>query len=173
MNTPSARPSLLTTPALEHVRALERALITARRSAAWWEAIGQRLGDLCDRFDAEKRAQAHLLARAEMELGEARVERTEALRSVAILEGYVQVLQRGVDTLTAILDGRRGPPTDEEIDLHWRRGGAWLVEHAVLRSREEVRRRAAQYREGSPGLGVVWRAIDKDCRPCAWPEVLS
>jgi len=69
----------------------------------------------------------------------------------------------------AIIEGRTTPPTDEEIDAHWRAGGAWLVEHRVIRSANEAKRVAAQCRD----VGVPWVALNNRGLPCAWPVVLQ
>lgn len=71
------------------------------------------------------------------------------------------------DALRAILEGRTTPPTDAEIEAHWRAGGAWLVELRVIRSETEAKRAAEQYR----GLAIAWRALDRRSAPCAWPVV--
>ncbi len=75
--------------------------------------------------------------------------------------------RRERDEACAILQGSTVAPTDEEIDAHWRAGGAWLVEHRVIRSADEAKRVAAQCRD----VGVPWVALNKRGLPCAWPVV--
>lgn len=80
-----------------------------------------------------------------------------------------------IERLRAVIDGRTTPPTDEEIEAHWRAGGAWTVgkdpwggggadiAHPpyVMQVRDDPR--------------VTWERVwiprDKTGRPCAWPVV--
>lgn len=75
------------------------------------------------------------------------------------------------DALRAIIEGRTVPPTPQEIDHHWRMGGAWLVGRSVVTDRAEALRLA------SVGVaGVAWVALDGMLRggcPCPWPTVAA
>lgn len=69
--------------------------------------------------------------------------------------------------LRAIVEGSATPPTDAEIDAHWRVGGAWLVSGSVVTGAYEVRRLAS--------LGIAhltWVPLSGTLHgrtPCPWP----
>ena len=65
----------------------------------------------------------------------------------------------------AIIEGRTAPPTDAEIEAHWRAGGTWVVEGViVLRSADAAR----SHRDQTSWAAVPWVPM-RDGRPCAWP----
>ena len=77
------------------------------------------------------------------------------------------------DRLRAIIAGRTTPPTDEEIDAHDARGGAWLV---TLPPRAQVRMMPETRYTIDPAevsrlwwnRGAWWVPVLHG-RPCAWP----
>lgn len=73
-----------------------------------------------------------------------------------------------VERFRAIIEGRTIAPTDEEIAAHAKHGGLWQylsagrLCHGWLDSLELL--------HGAPVSR--WWPIDRDGRPCAWPEVV-
>ena len=74
--------------------------------------------------------------------------------------------------LRAVIEGRTRPPTEAENAAHLAAGGAWLV--------------VWQWRDGVPVAEIAWGkhvcgddrpkdarwiALDRERRPCPWPEV--
>ena len=79
----------------------------------------------------------------------------------------VMRLRAMIASNSAIITGRTTPPTDAEIEAHWRAGGTWVVEGViVLRSAEAAR----SHRDQTSWAAVPWVPM-RDGRPCAWPEV--
>lgn len=90
--------------------------------------------------------------------------------SDALRESDVR-LRAEVAGLRAVVEGRTVPPTPQEIDHHWRMGGAWLVARSVVTDRAEALRLA------SVGIaGIAWVALGGMLRggtPCPWPTVAA
>lgn len=91
-----------------------------------------------------------------------------ALDALDSAEGTIAELRDKLAEMEAIIAGRTTPPTDAEVESHWRAGGTWMNENHVLRSVEDARR----FADGARRLRstVAWIAI-RDGRPCAWPVV--
>lgn len=96
----------------------------------------------------------------------------------------VPALVAEVRRLRTILEGRTTPPTDAEIEAHWRAGGHWLTVQQrrpelagdtprphVLTDPEDVRVYARHVGTERLWPVVRWIALDRDGRPCARPVV--
>ena len=73
--------------------------------------------------------------------------------------------------LRGIVEGRTTPPTDEEIEAHWRAKGIWFVTspvwHESIRGRTKAESYAEDHRENDSQW--TWVAADATGRPTAWP----
>jgi hypothetical protein len=95
----------------------------------------------------------------------ARLDATERERDDARAE--VETLRAEAAMLREIIEGRTTPPTDEEIEAHWRAGGVWVAEGVVVLRSVAA---AQAYRNQTSWAAVSWLPL-RDGRPCAWPTV--
>ena len=91
-----------------------------------------------------------------------------AREDVPALAAEVLRLRAERDALRAIIAGRT-TPTEAEVEAHHAAGGAWLTVHpcsaghtAMIRQRDVLL---------FAGGAVVCIALDRERRPCPWPEV--
>ena len=105
-----------------------------------------------------------------------------ALRAVGARSydvGSRERFARTVIALYEIIEGRTAPPTDAEIDAHAAAGGGWMVRWIAGTPAQRAvgdefgtfhdPRDARKWRDDREVYR--WIALDRDGRPCAWPEV--
>lgn len=79
-------------------------------------------------------------------------------------------LARTVVVLHAIIEGRTTPPTDDELAAHAKRGGQWMM--LAPQGISADRFAWPSPRDWYVARGASrWWPLDRDGRPCAWPEV--
>lgn len=85
---------------------------------------------------------------------------------------YCKVIEELIATRD-IIDGRTTAPTDAEIAAHEAAGGSWMTahrEHRAFAHSPAIVRAWRDYGRES-GCPTRWWPLDRDGRPCAWPEV--
>lgn len=86
---------------------------------------------------------------------------------------------RAVVALSAVVDGRETPPTEEESRAHYENGGSWLM--LVVIPANGAQRELVTWHHGwGPVINhpcdddprpLRWMPIDADRKPCPWPKV--
>ena len=131
-----------------------------------------------EQMDAHDRATLRSLAgdsRAVLieELAGARRERDDWNARATSLEFERDAALADAAGLRAIADGRTEPPTDAEIDAHYRAGGGWIYSRPEgVRASVVVQPMTARtiiYAAACQRETLRWMALDRDSRPTAWP----
>lgn len=82
------------------------------------------------------------------------------------------VYQREIGLLRAMVDGREVAPFNEEITVHAKRGGLWLIcRPGSAHVGSDLMAFDARDLHERHGLTSRWLPLSRDGRPCAWPEV--
>lgn len=143
------------------------AAVMAKASADAREDLA-RIGRLvgCDSLvGVEIHAAVEHVVRHELEAARDAAERAEREHDDACAE--VETLRAEAALMREIIEGRTTPPTDAEIEAHWRAGGVWVAEGVVVLRSVAA---AQAYRNQTSWAAVSWLPL-RDGRPCAWPTV--